>query len=928
MKLGRKRFLLLYTVLFAGLSLVVWFPFLRSGKTLVQDSDAYIQHFMATRYFAGYYRDVLRNLFTKGRLLLPQWDFAIGEGADVRQTLQYYGFTDPFMLPAVLFPAEKLILYFHAMIFARQYAAGLSFAFLCRETGVKNRAGILAGALSAAFSSYMINYAITQQTFLAAMVCMPLLIAGTERVFRGKYNAGGRPYLLVFSVFLTAVSSIYFLYVCGLLCLIYVFLRMVFLYAGGQEQRRKCLGALRILAPYTMLGLCLGAFSVFPAAYGILSSSRLSDQARFHWIYNIHYYSKLPSVMISAEGVDFLFLGFALPAWFSVFILFFKRQDSRGPDGKRRFLRALFLICAMFALFPVFGRILNGFSYESNRWCFTFVLVTAYIFAEEWENVTALAGRKALLAAVVSAAAGIVFCILEKADRPDLWLLFLIMAVFCFTLRSGGSRAEILVLSAVLLNLALNGYFLTRWINTLSSSRIVSEINNNEAAAVREAAAAEKAGGETGVLRYSGEGMRYNIGMAEGVSSTSYYWSVMNPKIRDFRSAFAFPDMLFWRVEGYDGSAILNSLAGVRYYALPRGPEYRAPFGYSLLPDVKGYRYSILENDFALPAMYLYGKVVPESEWKKLDIVRKEEAMMQGAVLPDDAVRAAESAGIPAVRTAGDGLSFASVSLPYEIAGGDGITAGEGFFRAEKPGASAEILFNAPAGGETRICFSGFSFSRPGMDTLLEAQGGLWINIQIRRMEKNAAEQAGSGENGASRIFYGFRYPTEDHSYYYGQHDYSVSLRYSEGEVTGARLTFGEPGEYSFDGLSVLFLPMTGYPAQAEALRGSAAGKIRTGSDPSGDFIRADVSPEETGVLCLAFPWAEGWKAYDGGQESALYPVNIRHMGLILEKGEHEITLIYRSPYLREGRILSAAALLILLLSAAADCFSAGKRKV
>ena len=69
-------------------------------------------------------------------------------------------------------------------------------------------------------------------------------------------------------------------------------------------------------------------------------------------------------------------LGYASPVLLSLFILL--KNHKKHP-----FLLLINVLCAIFVLFPIFGKIWNGFSYVSQRWSFVIALPIAKPFIDK-----------------------------------------------------------------------------------------------------------------------------------------------------------------------------------------------------------------------------------------------------------------------------------------------------------------------------------------------------------------------------------------------------------------------------------------------------------------------------------------------------------------------------------------------------------------
>jgi uncharacterized membrane protein YfhO len=83
--------------------------------------------------------------------------------------------------------------------------------------------------------------------------------------------------------------------------------------------------------------------------------------------------------------------------------------------------------------------------------------------------------------------------------------------------------------------------------------------------------------------------------------------------------------------------------------------------------------------------------------------------------------------------------------------------------------------------------------------------------------------------------------------------------------------------------------------------------EIRTNS------VAGTISLDERKWLQLSIPYSKGWSATVNGEEAELMRSGGMYMGLPLDAGEYEIELRYCTPYLKEGTVISAAALAVFV---------------
>ena len=363
-----------YSVMFIVVALLVFAPFILSGKGFVftaLGADGLNQHFNAFVYYGGYLRGILKNIVAGNGLVIPQWDFAIGYGGDIISTFSYYMIGDPFALISVAFPTKYAEVGYTLSILLRMYCAGAAFCAYSRAMGCP-KTGTLIGALAYTFSAYALFAAIRHPFFMDATIWLPLIWLGVEKVLNGK-----RPYLLAVSVFLAAVSNFYFFYMIVIISAIYVVVRCIATATANNKNASKASIAshfavsLAKIAVFCIIGLAMAALLFLPSTLSFLDSSRSSSPYAFDPLYTLREYEGLLASFVCV-------LDGAVPLWAVVgltpvtllclIVDFIKRDQSRWP----RFM----IICfCVFLIFPWFGYALNGFGYVSNRWVFAYTFV-------------------------------------------------------------------------------------------------------------------------------------------------------------------------------------------------------------------------------------------------------------------------------------------------------------------------------------------------------------------------------------------------------------------------------------------------------------------------------------------------------------------------------------------------------------------------
>ena len=202
----RRTYYMTYSVLFIVLAFCCFSWFIVSGKSLIWQIDGWNQHFKALVYYAQYLRRIIRTLLFEHQLVIPEWDFNIGEGGDILTALHYYVIGDPIAMLSVFVPTRVMHYFFSASCVLRLYLSGIAFSMLCFGTGLRDRYGIMAGALTYSFCMWGLTNAARHPYFLNPMIYFPLIILGIEKIIKKK------PYLFIIMVTISAVSNFYFFY--------------------------------------------------------------------------------------------------------------------------------------------------------------------------------------------------------------------------------------------------------------------------------------------------------------------------------------------------------------------------------------------------------------------------------------------------------------------------------------------------------------------------------------------------------------------------------------------------------------------------------------------------------------------------------------------------------------------------------------------
>ena len=875
-----------------------------ANKTFIWGEDGWEQHYKALIYYGRYLRRFLKNFLLYGNFILPQWDFAFGEGSDILTVLHYYVIGDPLTLLSAAVPTKYMWCLYDGLILLRLYLAGLAYILLCLQTGIKNKYGILAGTLSYVFCSWALFNTARHPYFLNPMIYAPLLICGIEYFLKKR-----KPWLLVASVFLSAVSNFYFFYMLALMVAVHTVVRLLILYP---KQVKMAFAEGIQLAMWCVLGTALAAVVLCPVILTFLDSGRMSVQNGMRWLYPVRYYINLPLWCLSIDSSYWLRIGFSALIVPAVLLMFRKKKHLT--------IRVLMIICVVIVLSPVLGKVTNGFSYITNRWCWALSLLASYILTLMWPHLILLSSKDFgfLIYWGLGYLGYVAFARslgLSYTEEPFVTLAFMFVFL-CISSRRwkmGARYCQRWALSLTAVSLLVHSYYLNAptaggYIKEQRTIDSIKDLNNNETKRIQAVAKEEN---KLDFYRYSGRDLSYNAGVLAGLSSTNYYWSIANLYVSKFRGSMALPEPQEYRYLNDDDRSMMLSLASVRYFAIKNSDDKPVPFGFTKVESKKGSdkSYTIYENEYMLPLTYGYDEVISKQKWSELNEIERQEALLQTLVLEDDDIY-----------EPGENPSLTSKVRDYQISYNDeNVKEEDTGFVVTKANSSITLNFEGMPCSETYVVASGISYegfspkelkrrTSQNEDETAESAADRLLCLKERLFWSEPAEvklQIKSSTNVSKTM----KYYTPYHSFYSGRHDFALSLNYNEEPVTSVTITFSNVGKYSFEALKIICQPMEQYPKQIENLAETTLKNVVVDTD----HVSGTICLEKDKWLCFAIPYSTGWSALVDGEKTKLHHANIQYMALPLSAGEHTIELIYERPFSKLGLIISGAAFIILI---------------
>ena len=860
---GKMWYFLLYTGGFLAAAILMLLIFRKENASFTKMADGVAQHYAVLMWI----RNTLRQ-FLHGNFALPMVDFSVGQGFDVIGTLNYYGVGDPVNLLTVFFADNHLDQMYMFLILFRMYLSGLTFSYYCSTAGIQRKASVLCGSWLYVFCSFALIGGMKHPLFLNGMLYLPLLLAGTEKVLQKKSIR-----FLSVSVALAFMSNYYFMYMNTILCGIYLCVRLFGHYR--EYGIRKILLLILKMAAAWIWGICLGAVIILPSVYAFLHNARVDTAVEeAQNFYSIAHYRKMILGFFQTLPMTngWTVHGTEIGGLAGVLMLFPSKKRSReNCQLKIGFVVLLVLLCIPFG-----GKMMNGFAYVTNRWSYGMAFLCALMAAQE---VADLKEQNTKIFLILGAAAGILAAALSASNGKAMRyaIAALAVTVLAFALgailerkqrkRLAGCLVSFVVFAGVCCNLITFftpvGYsyaarFTKRGVSeSVLLNRAVKNVQNAKLA-------------EDGFYRVELPSSLYNCSLAANINTTEFYYSVIPKSMKDLyvslgMAKYERPNVM----EGLENRQILKNMLCVRYQA-----------------DKKG----ITVNKDALPVGYTYDKIMSREDYDRLTPLECQAALLEYAVLDDDAEKILEKQGKTFERgkSPSDG---AVIGGNLKITGEDRASWKNGTLKGKKQG-RMKLKFQTEEKSETYLVLKDLS-------SRLKVRKKHMLSVQSKKARQEIPMCAVSNEKKMKRdviaVNLGIRQAGTCSLHFHKSHTYKLK-------------------EMEIYGISESFIKEQTKKRRKESM---------TDIKQSTNCIKGRISVSEDKILQLAVPYSRGWHIFVDGKKEKSFASSVAYTGIFLEKGEHTVEMHYISPWIIPGTVLSVAAWIWMALS-----FAVKKRRI
>lgn len=880
-----QRYYLAYSAAVTGLFCVILLIFQKNGKSFIRGGDGLGQHYVALEYWGKYLRRIVKGILLEHRLNIPQWDLHIGYGADILTTLHYYVIGDPLNLLAVFVPAAYMEYLYGFLCFLRYYLAGITFSMYCfyHKNG---KLPVLLGSLIYVYSQWMIVTGLEHPYFMNPCIYLPLIMLGVDRIFDGK-----KPYFYIWSIVLSAVSNFYFFYMLGIFTVIYA----VFRYFTRYQKIR-----LKELAPvlgkfclYSVIALMISAFILAPVVKVMMGNSRMSTERYMPILYSKRFYFTLLAAFAGGNNkTRFSYIGAACVCVSAVAVLFMQK-------GKYRSLKAGTLLVAAMACIPLAGRIMNGFSYTTNRWTWAAGMLWAYIFVKMFPEFFHLSRRKRIVLALVAGLYGSYLTVFGEVRSSNNTmagiLLFLFIVIFSasYQVLIRDRRKMALFLAAFLtVSVGTNIWFYYTGSGRGSSEKehIISAYVDRGTVASRCHTKVEKALKrlpDSSEFRFDQKYMEIvsNNAMLNDLNGGKFRFSIAPEGLGTFFNEICMSNFMEQSIFNLNSRSWLSKIFSVKYFVSRKGI---APYGFVKETKKAGQKKrAIYKDEDALPLAYTYDNYIPVKEYEKMNAIEKQEALLQSVVLGEK-----DAQGLKETR-----MESHTKELPYTVREMENMTWENGVIEAKK-GGSCVLEFQGEKNCETYVTFT---------DIFYKGKNKVFRPLFEEKDCTNGKIKIRYPHNGKT-ISQTIQVLSVKDNFSSGRTNYGTNLLYQEEPVSEIKLEFRSPGKYKVKDIQIFSQTMGGISEFSEKRREEAPQDLKI----DGGHISCSVDFSRERELVFSIPYSTGWSLTVDGVKQDTNKANRMFLGAKISEGSHQIELHYTTPGLPEGVTISLVGLFCL----------------
>ena len=711
----------------------------------------------------------------------------------------------------------------------------------------------------------------------------------------------------------TFLVSFYFAYPLAIIIAIYGIILAILTYR--KEGIKKIIKVLLKTLCYSLLGIMISCVTLLPTIFSIINSQRTAGNVISS--YTITYYRSLANSILQLSNSGFwVVIGTQSIIFITLPLTIMRKSKEDTP------IVILFFVLCLPLLIPLIGSIFMGFSFPNNRWTFAFPFIFAVITAS-FLNSDYKFNKNSILVVLGNV---LLFLIINSIFDNSLGtymiiqLAIMLILIFVFNFkdniikfvkRKSVYNTLLILIIAIGIAFSMQHIYTARstYISKFIPSNTLNKINASSENTIPDFKKAinyiqDNDKGFYGIskLPYNHE----NVSILYHYNSSGYFFSILpkeytelnldiNNSTYDFLTGF----------REFDYRTKINTLMGNKYLISYKG--YNVPYGYSKVNDYKG-KSKIYVNDYKLPFGMLYNNYITESEYDKLSSLEKESSLLKATVLED--------AKTSNLKHFSNDYSKNITVVESEVIDNNKIFETKNKISIKDVSkATFKVKFEDVKNSEIYLVFDNLKLTPFTKEEMINSQ----LNDEMTEFEieqqKYKYKWYQPSDTYKIKLKFGKVVKTrvDEDSYaspyieYLTQRIFNLGY-YDEanGEIT---VTLSSLGNYTFDSLKVYAVSMDDYEEDIENLRKSNFEV----TDYGNGYLNGTVNAEEKGVLQFQTFYNKGWKVYVDDKEVETLRSNKYFLGINIGTGKHDIRLEYKTPYLKEGIVVSFAGIAIFI---------------
>ena len=386
-----------------------------------------------------------------------------------------------------------------------------------------------------------------------------------------------------------------------------------------------------------------------------------------------------------------------------------------------------------------------------------------------------------------------------------------------------------------------------------------------------------------------GIGRVRNTSWLYGVSGMDFYISIYNNNIDKFHNDIGLLTSP-WTMgySGLDRKSELEALMGVNHYLINSDNRINLPYNYSELEytkNINGINYESYKPKQDYQIIYGFDKSIGYSEFKKLSIFDRNQAIMNAIVVDDEK----SNSSLEDFQFNNDEVSYKIENSNVELFNNNGKISVNNTINE---GAEFNLKFdNYINNSELWVYLEGMNYN-------FEEESIYNISISGYNNDKYI-------DNIHTDIM---RMNSKNHMYG-GKNTVLLNLGYITEDINNLKIKLLNLGEYTFKDIKV-------FARKQEEIYNSINGlnKIAKDITLSKNKINFKTDLDKKQYVFISIPYSSGWKAKVNGKNVNILKADDAFMALELDKGKYNIEFTYRTPGLGIGFIISLSSIIISII--------------